>query len=68
MLSDFIDGYPVNWMSAYISVEINSNNMGREMSLFSKNDMLSNEQKNMLADLSVGAKVVVKVKYNTKKI
>lgn len=67
-LSDFIEGYPANWISAYISVEVGGENNGLKTSLWSKSDVLSGEQIKMLTDLGIGAKVVVKVKYNTKNI
>jgi hypothetical protein len=68
MLNDFIEGYPVNWISAYISVEVSANNNGLKTSLWSKNDVLSDEQKKMLAGLEIDAEVVVRVKYNTKNV
>jgi len=66
LLSDFIEGYPVNWISAYISVEISNEENGVVTSLLSKSDVLSDVQINMLATSDIGAKIVVKVKYNTK--
>lgn len=68
MLSDFIDGYPVNWISAYTSVEISSDYNGDKVSLMSKNDVLSDEQKKMLSELNIDAGIVVNVKYNTKNV
>lgn len=67
-LSDFIEGYPANWISAYISVEVSGKNNGVKTSLWSKSDVLSGEQIKMLTDLDIGTEVVVKVKYNTKNI
>jgi len=67
-LNDFIEGYPVNWISAYISVEISSIDKGVEEKLVSENAILSIEQIAMLANLDIGAEVIVKVKYNTKDI
>ena len=66
LLSDFIEGYPVNWISAYISVEISSESDGAKTSLLSKSDVLNDVQRNMLATADVDTRIVVKVKYNTK--
>jgi len=66
LISDFIEGYPVNWISAYISVEISNEENGVETSLLSKSDVLNDAQRNMLANSNIGAKIVVKVKYSTK--
>jgi len=67
LLSDFIEGYPVNWISAYISVEIsNEGDDGIKTSLLSKSDVLNDEQRDMLIASDIDTRIVVKVKYNTK--
>src|SRR6186997_3409548 len=54
LVSDFVDGYPTNWIDEYVSVEIVATNNGKQMSAVSPNDNLTEEQKNILksADLS----------------
>ncbi|PHS03633.1 MAG: hypothetical protein COA88_15490 [Kordia sp.] len=66
VLSHFIEGYPTNWISAYISVEISSRRNGFEANLFSDNNILSNAQKKLLANIDLDTEIVVKVKYNIK--
>ena len=68
VLSDFIEGYPVNWISAYTSVEISSDYNGGKVNLMSMNDILSDKQKKMLSELDIDAGIIVKVKYNTKNV
>jgi len=68
VLGDFIRGYPTNWISTYISVEITSDYNGVKTSLLSKSDVLSIEQKIMFTALGVDADVTILVKYNTKNL
>jgi len=68
VLDDFIEGYPTNWISAYISVEISSKFNGFETNLLSDNNILSDAQKKLLAKIDIDTEIVVKVKYNTKNI
>ena len=49
LISDIIDGYPVNWITNYISVEILATRGGKTIKTLSSNNTLSPEQKNILA-------------------
>ena len=64
-LHDFIDGYPANWVTDYVSVEILATCNGNVRKAVSTNDRLSTEQKNILntVDLSTDIVTIVKYKY-----
>lgn len=62
LLGDFIPGYPTNWISNYTSVEIIVTSNGIVKKATSKNDTLSNEQKNILNTSDIGAEIIIKVK------
>lgn len=55
--------YQSSWVREYISVEILTNNNGRTMKAMSKNDTLSQEQKNNMNIANVGTAIAVKVQY-----
>lgn len=63
-LSDLIDGYPVNWIDSYTSVEISTNCHGKEQKASSTNDSLSTEQQQILKTADLASKVVISVNYN----
>lgn len=65
LVSDFIEGYPVNWVSDYVSVEIIANCNSKEMKATSANDVLSAEQKSILNTIDTGTGLVVNVKYKS---
>jgi len=65
-LSDYIAGYPVNWIINYVSVEISGTSNGKAMKAISSNDALSVEQKNILATVDLGTEIVTNVKYKYK--
>jgi hypothetical protein len=54
VISDFVPGFPVNWISNYGSVELVSVNKNKMITATGKNEVLTAEQKNLLmtADLS----------------
>lgn len=66
LVSDLIEGYPNNWITAYISVEISSSCKSVKLNAVSLNDVLSTEQKNLLKKSDVGTDIVITVKHNTK--
>jgi len=66
LVSDLIEGYPSNWITAYISVEISSSCKSVKVNVVSLNDVLSTAQKHMLNKADVGTDIVITVKYNTK--
>ena len=68
LISDFIEGYPNNWITAYISVDISVLSKGYEVSLGSVNNMLTTEQKNMLLNAGIDSEILINVKYNTKNV
>jgi len=66
LVSDLIEGYPNNWITAYISVEISSSCKKVNVNAVSLNDVLNVEQKNILNTADVGTDIVITVKFNTK--
>jgi len=66
LVSDLIEGYPSNWITAYISVEISSSCKKVKVNAKSFNDVLTDEQKSMLNRADVGTDIVITVKHNTK--
>jgi TonB family protein len=62
LLSDFIPGYPVNWISNYTSVEILANSDGNKMKSVGSNDILNTEQKNILRTADLGTEIIINVK------
>ena len=65
-LSDFIPGYPSNWISDYISVGIWTTNNGKAMNAMGKNEVLTTEQKNLIKTADLSSNIVVEVSYNFK--
>lgn len=63
LLSEIIPNYPVNWITSYISVELQTNQNGHLVKGISKNEVLNEEQKNMLKNLKVSDDLLVKVDY-----
>lgn len=66
LLSDFITGYPVNWITDYVSVEILATSNGKAMKAISTNDVLSAEQKNILNTVDPGTGIIINVNYKYK--
>lgn len=63
-LSDLIEGYPVNWIDSYTSVEIATSQQGKERKAFSSNDSLSSEQQQILKTADLDSKIIISVNYN----
>ena len=66
LLGDFIPGYPVNWISDYLSVEILATCNGKVMKALSTNDVLSAEQKNILITADLATDIVINANYKYK--
>jgi TonB family protein len=66
VLADIIEGYPVNWIEDYISVEIVATVDGKIIHEVGADDSLNMEQKNLLKEADLATGVVVTVKYNYK--
>ena len=62
-LSDLYKFYRPAWVSEYISVEILTSHNGRIKHTLSKNDILTQEQKDNMKMADFGADISVKVKY-----
>lgn len=62
LLSDFITGYPTNWITDYTSSVILATCNGKGMKALSPNDVLSIEQKNILSAVDLGTGIIVNVK------
>jgi TonB family protein len=65
-IGDFISGYPKNWLSDYISVEILTTCNGKAMKAMSSNDVLSIEQKNILNAADYSTDIVININYRSK--
>jgi TonB family protein len=66
LISDVIPGYPVNWITEYVSVEILAACNGRAVKAMSTNDALSAEQKKILNTVDMGTDIDINVRYNYK--
>ena len=66
VLSDFIDGYPTNWITNYVSVEILATSNGKSTKTVSMNDSLSKEQKTLLKTVDPATEIVINVYYKYK--
>jgi TonB family protein len=62
-LSDFINDYPSNWISNYLSVEVSSTQFNEKISATSKDNVLNNDQKVMLKNADYGSDLDIKVIY-----
>lgn len=63
LISDAVEGYPVNWISEYESVAISATNNGKKVIAISPNEKLTSEQKNILKAADMGSEITVNVKY-----
>lgn len=66
ILSDFITGYPTNWITDYELTEILATCNGRNMKAMSANDVLTTEQKNILNTVDEGTSIIINVMYKAK--
>ena len=62
-LIDLDKNYKEEWVDAYVSVEILAQQNGKIKSAISKNDLLSQEQKDLMLNVDSGTDIQVKVLY-----
>ncbi len=55
--------YKRSWVREFISVEVLASNKGKKRRVMSKNDVLSQEQKNIMHQVDVGTEIEIKVQY-----
>lgn len=63
-IGDVIPGYPVNWISSYVSVEISGITNGKMVKASSTNANLSAEQKKLINEADLGTDLIADVKYS----
>lgn len=63
-LDDLISAYPKSWISSYESVEIKTTCNKKVKSAFSKDDVLSLEQKENLKNVDLASEVAITIVYN----
>ena len=66
MLDDIITGYPKNWISEYVSVEVTTSQDGTSTKTFSNNNILTAEQTEMLKRVVLGTVVNITIHYKYK--
>ena len=62
-LADFCPGYPTHWVSDYISAQITIISRGKEAAYQARNDTLTPEQKQALAQADLGSQIKIEVKH-----
>ncbi len=65
-ISDFMDGYPVNWITDYVSVEISATCDGKITKAIGANEVLTIEQKNILNNSVLASEIVINAIYKYK--
>ena len=65
-LDDIISGYPTNWLTDYVSAEIQTKCNGKIKSAKGPNQILTAEQKNILRNTDLNSALEIKVKYRAK--
>ncbi|MGE0560671.1 MAG: energy transducer TonB [Flavobacteriales bacterium] len=63
LINDVISGYPENWITTYLSVEILATCNGKIMTAKSKNNVLTLEQKNILNAIDLNTDIIIHIKY-----
>ncbi len=63
-LSDLITGYPNNWITDYISVELSVTGNGKDEKEIGIDEMLTSKQKTILSEAILGNDIEIEVKYN----
>jgi TonB family protein len=66
VLSDFIIGFPTNWIINYKLTEIEATCNGKIMKAMGTNEVLTKEQKNILNSVDEGTGIIIHVKYKDK--
>ena len=65
-LDDIISGYPTNWLTDYVSAEIQTKCNGKIKSAKGPNQILTADQKKLLNSTDLNSSLEIKVKYRTK--
>lgn len=65
-LDEIVSGYPTNWLTDYVSAEIQTKCNGKIKSAKSSNQILTADQKNLLKTSDLNSSLEIKVKYRTK--
>ena len=66
ILSDIIADYPINWITSYVSVEIQATSNGEFITAVSPDDTLTPEQKSILSKVDMASDVIINVNYTYK--
>lgn len=66
LVSDFIEGYPVNWVKDYVSVEISGELDGKPAKAISETEVLNYNQLHLLKKAGLGTELVVSIFYKLK--
>lgn len=65
-LSDIMVSYPVLWITTYISVELSATCDGKIIKSASKNEILTEEQRGILAKADLGSDIIIDMTYTYK--
>jgi len=63
LVRDIISGYPTNWISSYVSVEITGTCSGKFLKASGLNEKLTAEQKHILNTIDLASEITINVKY-----
>jgi hypothetical protein len=63
LIKDFVSGYPADWVSDYVSIEMIFNKNDNEYILHSINDTLTLEQRELINSLTINDHVSIRVAY-----
>jgi len=66
LIKDFVPGYPTEWVSDYVSIEMIFNKNDDEYILHSANDTLTPEQRELINSLDINDNVSIRIAYKSK--
>jgi hypothetical protein len=66
LIKDFVPGYPTDWVSDYVSIEMIIKKNGVEYIVHSANDTLTPEQRELINSLDINDNVSIRVAYKCK--
>jgi len=66
VMSDLISGYPASWIMSYVSVEVTATCNGKELTANGANAIFTEEQKNILNTVDLGAVITINIRYKCK--
>jgi hypothetical protein len=66
LIKDFVPGYPTDWVSDYVSIEMIINKNGGQYIMHSANDTLTHEQSELINSLEINDSVLIRVAYKYK--